>query len=88
MTVRWSEPAAEDLQDMYDYIARDKPEAARSQIKRLIEAGDDLGQHPLTGRAGQVRGTRELVLTPFILIYRVREGIVEIDAVLHGSRRY
>jgi toxin ParE1/3/4 len=42
------------------------------------------------GRPGRVISTRELVVsgTPYIVAYRVREGVVEILAVIHGAQQW
>ena len=47
-----------------------------------------LAQFPHSGRAGRKLNTRELVLPdlPFVVVYRVREDVVEINRILHGSR--
>lgn len=47
-----------------------------------------LGRNPLIGRAGQVAGTRELVISryPYIAAYQVKGKAVEILAVVHTSR--
>jgi toxin ParE1/3/4 len=44
----------------------------------------------LSGRAGRVPGTRELVIagTPFIIPYRVAENTIQILRVLHGKRKW
>jgi toxin ParE1/3/4 len=40
------------------------------------------------GRAGRVRGTRELVVPglPYIVIYRVRKDTIQIARILHGAQ--
>ncbi len=90
MKIEWVRLAWIDLEEAIDFIARDKPEAARKTAKRILEAVQVLAEHPGAGRAGRVPGTRELVIdgTPFILPYRVRDNAVQILRVLHASRKW
>ena len=56
----------------------------------IVDAVDRLAAHPAVGRPGRVPGTRELVVsrTPYVIPYRVREGVVEILRVVHARRRW
>lgn len=49
-----------------------------------------LSANPFLGRAGEIKGTRELVIpaTPYIVAYRVRDDHVEILFVQHGAREW
>ena len=51
------------------------------QVDRLID-------HPHLGRAGREKATRELVITrtPFIVVYRIKPGVIEILLILHGAQ--
>jgi toxin ParE1/3/4 len=73
-----------------DYIARDNPAAADRVLTRIEQAVAHLAEHPASGRAGRVPGTRELVVsgTPYIIPYRVRKDSVEILRVFHAARRW
>lgn len=86
MTVRWSETSTRHLQQIYDYIARDKEEAARATVERLMASGDALGQAPQIGRLGRFKGTREFIQPPYILVYSIESDSFQIHAVFHGSR--
>jgi toxin ParE1/3/4 len=90
MRVRWSRPAARQLDEIGDYVARDNPVAAHRLVNVLVERAAALATHPHLGRAGRVPETRELVVagTPYIVVYRVRLGDVEVLAVFHGARRW
>ena len=89
MTVRWTSSALRDLEAIGDYVAKDKPAAARRLVGDIFDRTSLLAQHPDAGRPGRVAGTRELVVTgtPYIVPYRVRDGEVEILAVFHWARR-
>ncbi len=49
-----------------------------------------LEAYPKMARLGRAPNTRELVVTgtPYIVVYRVRDEIVEVLYVLHGSRKW
>lgn len=80
--------ALKDLNAIYDYIARDKPDAAAGTVDGLLRAIEQLEIHANLGHEGRRQGTRELVHKPFVIVYRIRKGRVEIAAVIHGSRKY
>jgi addiction module RelE/StbE family toxin len=90
MNVRWSPTAIADLQSIRDFIAQDSPSAARKVAQRIKEASKRLSRFPLSGRAGRVAGTRELVIpgTSYIAAYVVAGDEVQIAAVLHGKQQW
>ena len=65
MSITWSDVAESDLDDLYDYIARDVPYYAEQFVDRLIEAVGALKDHPRLGRqvpeANDREDVRELV---------------------------
>ncbi len=85
------EPAARDeLNDIFEWIAKDSPGAARRLIRRIEEKIGLLAVPNLAylGRPGLVEGTRELIENPYIIIYKVDERSREIVviSVVHGAR--
>jgi toxin ParE1/3/4 len=88
--IHWTTLALEDLGRAYDYIARDRPSAARNIILQLERALTSLVHFPYMGRIGRVSNTRELYLpnTPFILAYRLRKELIEIVGFIHAARRW
>lgn len=82
--------AVADLDSAYEYIAAGNPDAALRVIERIERAVAVLGRHPEAGRAGRIRGTRELVVsgTPFLVPYRFRRDAIQVLAVIHGSRKW
>ncbi|HEY3929316.1 MAG TPA: type II toxin-antitoxin system RelE/ParE family toxin [Candidatus Koribacter sp.] len=73
-----------------DSIGCDNPTASDDLRDQILTAVKKLPQFPAMGRAGRIRGTRELVVsgTPYIIPYRVKADRVEILSVMHGSRRW
>ena len=88
MAIRWSHDAPEQLGSIWEHIAEDSPEAARMTVERILEAIDRLAAFPQSGRRGRIEGTRELIVPPYVIVYRAQPDAVTIEAVLHGRRRY
>jgi len=85
------EPAARDeLADIFEWIAKDNPSAARRLIARIEEKIMRLAVPNLAhmGRPGLIDGTRELIEYPYIVVYKVDEQQREIVVVsiVHGAR--
>ena len=90
MQVRWTAPAAQDLQEIARYIRKDNPSAARAIAKALFDAGNGLDGFPYKGRVGRIAGTRELVLSgsPYIIVYEVTAAAIHILHIYHGARNW
>lgn len=88
--VKWLRKALKNLEQAYNYIAEDDPDAAVKVVLKIQAASDQLVAFPMMGRTGRVEGTRELVIsnTPYILIYRLKGDAVEILRVLHSAKLY
>jgi len=89
MDVRWSLPAAEDLEYICERIERDNPEAARRIARTIYDGCANLKEHPYLGRASsRTRGRRELIFSPlpYIVVYRVTEHAIEVSRVFHGAQ--
>lgn len=90
MKLVWTEPARQDLRDIFSYIAEESPHAAKRLLAEIRERAVLLQDRPELGRAGRVDGTRELVLagTQYILPYRVKDSEIQILAVFHTARQW
>jgi addiction module RelE/StbE family toxin len=89
MEIRWSSPAAEDLERICERIERDNPEAGPRVARTIYEGCARLRDHPLLERASsRMNGRRELVFfpLPYIVVYRVSEQAVEISRIFHGAQ--
>src|SRR3954447_23584590 len=62
MQVRWTRPAAEDLERIARHIAQENPTAARQVAKTVYDRCMGLELFPNRGRIGRIAGTRESVL--------------------------
>ena len=88
MRLRWRLSAVNDLAEIRDFISEYDPEAARAVVDRVFRSVDRLEAFPKSGRVGQVRGTRELVVPglPYIVVYACDDTDVSIIGVFHGAR--
>jgi toxin ParE1/3/4 len=87
--VRWTSPAAKDLREIFDHIARDSSEAAANVATKLFDSANSLDLMPNRGRLGRTAGTRELIVPglPHIIVYRVAGDAVHVLRILHGARK-
>jgi toxin ParE1/3/4 len=89
MQVRWSIPAAEDFEHICEWIERDNPETARRVARTIYDECARLKDFPNLGRASRrMAGRRELTFAPlpYIVVYQVKQGAVEISRIFHGAQ--
>jgi len=82
--------ALRDLQELYDYIAHDNPEAADLISEQLWKGIWHVKSFPGSGHTRtDLAGKRQLrfwSVGRFLIVYRDTSTSIEIVAVLHGSR--
>lgn len=83
---RLSPQAAAWLRTEVAYLAARNPAAARSLLERLRTARRTLAEHPAIGPLGLLPGTRCFVVSPYVLTYRQRGGVLEIVALRHAHQ--
>jgi addiction module RelE/StbE family toxin len=90
MRIRWAPAAAADLESIHEYLEVHHPSFALPTVRRLYEAAQSLKRFPNRGRAGQMPGTRELILAPlpYIIVYGISVEIVHIYRILHTSEEH
>lgn len=87
MQVVWSEPAAEDLDTIVEYIARDNLQAALGMDDLLRKSAKGLAVFPEKGKPGRVPGTREfLAHKNYLLVYVVAPDAIQVVTVLHSAQ--
>jgi toxin ParE1/3/4 len=89
--IEWTEQAVRQLDQAHDYIALTNSEEVASRVvMQIVSSVQQLATFPASGRAGRVRGTRELVIssTPFIAAYAIANGKIVILAVYHGAQQW
>ena len=88
-TLFWSPEAVSDLREIADYIALDKPEAARRWAQKLAKLAEQAAALPFAGRRVPELGRddiREVIKRGYRVMYRVSDEQVEIVAVFEGHR--
>ena len=89
--ISWTEQATQQLDQGHDYIALSTSKEVAARITMQIVASiQQLAAFPMSGRAGRVPGTRELVIsnTPFIAAYAIDKADIVVLAVYHGAQHW
>ncbi len=89
--VTWTLAALGDLEAAADYIARDSPRYAASLITELLAAAQSLSVFAHRGRRVPELvdpDLRELLVSPYRLIYRVGGEGVWVLAIIHARRDF
>jgi toxin ParE1/3/4 len=83
-----TEPARQDLDEMWDWLAGRNEPAADRLLDAILQRAQLHASQPLMGRPrDDLRpGLRSFVVRPYVVFYRPVEGTIEVLRVLHGSR--
>ncbi|GAB1393344.1 type II toxin-antitoxin system RelE/ParE family toxin [Rhodocyclaceae bacterium] len=86
--VTFSPKSRQDLLDIGDYIAKDSRANARRFVGKLIDQCQRIGRAPLgyVSREDLAPGLRMAALDRYVIFFRVLDGVVRIERVLHGAR--
>jgi plasmid stabilization system protein ParE len=87
--VVWTEPALSDLDAIADYIALDKPAAARELVQRVFAHVEQLITHPDSGsRPPELRDSRyrQIIEAPCRIFYRRDGSTIYILYMMRGER--
>lgn len=86
--VVFSPKSRQDLLDIGDYIAKDSRANARRFVGRLVEQCKRIGRAPLgyVGREDLAACLRMAAVDHYVIFFRVLDGVVRIERVLHGAR--
>lgn len=87
MKVLWASAAQLDRSDIFDYISLGNPAAAIRMDEIFSNTATSLGDQPMLGHPGKIRGTRELIPHEnYRLVYEVVDQTVWILALVHVAR--
>jgi toxin ParE1/3/4 len=80
--------AAEDIEEIWDYIADDSLPAADRWLEQLDEQFQRLAAHPLMGRAREelAGGMRSFPFARYVIFYAPVDGGIDVVRVLHSAR--
>lgn len=86
--ITWTEEAQRWLQDIFDYIAADNPEAAGRTVQGIYDRAQDLTRFPELGYRymASSRHVRILLFGHYRIAYLIKyDGNIDILGVFHGS---
>lgn len=86
----WTSPALDQLDEIAEYIALDKPDAARKLVGNVFDSAEKLAQFPQSGRVPPELPDsvyREVVCPPCRVFYRQERGTVLILHVMREERQ-
>jgi toxin ParE1/3/4 len=86
--ILWLQRAVDDLAALQEHISQDDPGAARAEAENVVRSVGLLSEQPALGRPGRIANTRELVVSSYVVAYRVKAGAVQVLRVLHAARRW
>jgi len=89
--INWTEQATQQLDQAHDYIALSTSKEVAARITmQIVTSVQQLAAFPMSGRAGRVHGTRELVIsnTPFIAAYAIDKADIVVLAIYHGAQHW
>jgi toxin ParE1/3/4 len=88
MRLRWTVPAAQDLESIRNYLESQHPSFAEPTVRTIYRRIRALKTSPGLGRPGRRIGTRELALTPlpYIVVYLANTDTIEILHIHHGAQ--
>jgi toxin ParE1/3/4 len=87
--ITWTEPALNDLNEIAEYIALDKPAAAKKLVGDVFKSIDRLNDFPESGKTPlelPETSYREVIVGPCRIFYRVEGKNVFILYVMRGER--
>jgi toxin ParE1/3/4 len=90
-TLIWTDPALNDLDVIADYIALDKPDAAKQLVQRVFQHVEQLIKQPESGsKPRELRGLpyRQIVEPPCRVFYRYDGQRLFILHVMRGERLF
>lgn len=91
--IRYLSTAQKDLDEIFDYIVRDKPSAAISLLEKFDRSISQLADNPEIGvvpkddRLDKL-GYRMLIVEKYLVFYIVKTKTVQIRRIIHGARKY
>jgi toxin ParE1/3/4 len=87
--VIYAPEADDDLEGIVDYIARDKPTAAREWLAKVRATCQILAENPQVGEVREgfgVPGCRSFSVGNYVVFFRPVDDGIEVSRVIHGSR--
>ncbi len=93
LEIRYLSTAERDLENIFDYIMKDRPAAAKSLLEAIdrsiarLSFNPDIGAIPRDERLGKM-GYRILIIQKYLVFYVVKPKFIQIRRIIHGARQY
>jgi len=87
-TIAWTDEARQWIEEIFEYIAADNPQAAARTVQGIYERAQVLAKFPEIGHRYQAspRNVRVLLYGHYRIAYLVKDdGNIDILGVFHGS---
>ena len=91
--IRYLSTAQKDVDEIFNYILRDKPSAALSLLEKFdhsisqLTLNPELGVIPKDDRLKNL-GYRMLIIEKYLVFYVVKAQSIQIRRIIHGARKY
>jgi plasmid stabilization system protein ParE len=89
MNIKWTHSAEQQLDQIFNYIARDSKVYAYQTIDKIIREAESLTEQPRKGwkvPEFQKEDIREVFSHPYRIIYQMSGKDVKILSVIHSAR--
>lgn len=90
MRVHWTQNAIKHLADIHAYISENSQIYAARMVDRLTKRTEQIAAFPRSGRMVpefQAEDIREVIESPYRIIYRIKPEQIDVLAVIHGARQ-
>ncbi len=93
LEIRYLSTAKRDLEDIFEYIMKDRPAASGSLLKTidhsisLLSSNPDIGVIPKDERLEKL-GYRILIVQKYLVFYVVKPEFIQIRRIIHGASQY
>ncbi|MBC7520291.1 MAG: type II toxin-antitoxin system RelE/ParE family toxin [Sandarakinorhabdus sp.] len=86
----WSPASRRDIARIAAWLSTIDADVARTTVRTIRESSWRLREYPLSGPAAGTTGYRKLIVngTPYLLVYRLHAGGVEIIRVRHAHENW
>jgi toxin ParE1/3/4 len=91
--IRYLSTAEKDLIEVFEYIKKDNPTAAISQLEEFDKSISQLALNPFLGVIPKDErlkrlGYRMLIVDKYLVFYVIKNKTVQVRRIVHGARRY
>ena len=87
--IKWSPRAATNFEGICDYIAKDSKYYSALFAKKIFTIIKSIPQFPKAGRVVPEyndENLREKIYENYRIVYRIKEKVIEIVAICHGTQ--